>query len=86
MGPKNVNEPVLKVRHDALQCWDPPYKSECPSCENGLLLVTREAGKLQRMDRCIGCGQRVCYLDDTINNQPIYPELSEVLKRIEDQT
>ena len=41
------------------------YKRECPFCENGLLLVgrDRETMELEEHDGCIGCGQRVRYLD-----------------------
>lgn len=41
------------------------YKRDCPFCEAGLLLVgrDRETMELEEHDGCIGCGQRVRYLD-----------------------
>ena len=42
------------------------YKRECPFCVNGLFLVGRDREKnmeLAELDGCIGCGQRVLYLD-----------------------
>lgn len=41
------------------------YKRDCPFCESGLLLVGRDRGtlELEEVDGCIGCGQRVRYLD-----------------------
>ena len=41
------------------------YKRECPFCESGLFLVGRDRGmlELEEIDGCVGCGQRVRYLD-----------------------
>ncbi len=41
------------------------YKRECPFCENGMLLLgrNRETMQLDEYDRCIGCRQRIRYLD-----------------------
>jgi len=41
------------------------YKRECPFCENGMLLLgrNRETMQLEEYDQCIGCRQRVRYLD-----------------------
>jgi hypothetical protein len=41
------------------------YKRECPFCEGGMFLVGRnqDTMQLQEYDGCIGCGQRVRYLD-----------------------
>ncbi len=41
------------------------YKRECPFCEGGMFLVGRnqDTAQLQEYDGCIGCGQRVRYLD-----------------------
>ncbi len=57
------------------------YKSECPFCESGLFLVGRDGGmlELEEIDGCIGCGQRVRYLDiekmrenDWAKKTPVY--------------
>ena len=44
---------------------DRSYKRECPFCVNGLFLIGRDRGmlELEEIDGCVGCGQRVRYLD-----------------------
>ncbi len=64
----NINAKVIEVRHADLERYNPEdsaYKSECPECEDGVLLVLRDrsTGELLEYDRCIGCGQLVRYLD-----------------------
>jgi len=62
----NVDAPAIEVRHADLQrcSSESPFKSKCPSCENGMLLLYRGInGQLQEVDRCIACGQTVRYLD-----------------------
>ena len=76
MKPKNMNMPGVRVRHEALEPLDGPprdyasgvlsgYKSECPVCGKGLLLVGRDQTTLhlQRQDRCVNCGQVFLYED-----------------------
>jgi len=69
--PPNLEAPVKRVHHSNLTRFneDSVYKSACPSCDNGLLLIRREGGILQRYDMCVSCGQRVYYLDATINGE-----------------
>jgi hypothetical protein len=65
--PDNLDAPVLEVRHADLtrQSGDSRYRSVCPVCLEGLLLVQRDDTSfvLREFDNCILCGQRVRYLD-----------------------
>jgi hypothetical protein len=60
-------EPVMEVQHGTLTRADDesPYRSNCPVCKDGVLLVGRdwETGELEEMDHCMACGQRFRYLD-----------------------
>jgi len=75
--PPNLNAPAKMVHHADLKRLDEEsaYKSECPVCPDGLLLVRRVMGVLQRQDFCIGCGQPVLYLDHTINGEPLMGDI-----------
>ncbi len=73
--PQNIDAPIVMVDHASLTRFseDSAYKSECPICPNGVLLIYRENGVLQRHDRCVSCGQQVFYLDEAINGEPLAP-------------
>jgi len=63
---KNVSKPIIQIPHCELTRFgDGIYKSECPVCKKGLLLVgrDRETLILQEDDYCVLCGQRYRYLD-----------------------
>ncbi len=66
---------ILKVSHARLQRWssDSPFKSKCPACPKGILLVCRdqETFALINTDTCISCGQRVIYKDKFIAGCPV---------------
>lgn len=72
----NAEKPVMKVCHADLQRWDPDslFKSHCPACDSGILLVERErtSFRLLRRDRCIFCAQRVEYTDATIAGETFH--------------
>jgi len=69
----NIDKPILDVIHAELERFsDSIYKSVCPACKEGLLLVGRypETMLLNEYDRCVLCGQRVRYLDiDTLRGK-----------------
>lgn len=75
--PANITQPALHVLHAELPRVqeDSAYKSECPACQSGWLLLRREQGTwhLLRDDRCVSCGQAVVYQDHTINGELLYP-------------
>lgn len=77
--PVNCDAPPLSVLHADLVVWseESDYKSCCPSCKDGLLLVHRDPKTLRllRRDRCISCGQVVDYLDQQIAGEPLEGEL-----------
>ena len=65
--PKNLNEPIIEIKHADLERYgDYMYRSVCPKC-GGLLLVGRDSDTfvLQEYDRCVLCGQQYRYLDIT---------------------
>jgi len=62
----NMDEPVRDVRHSDLKRYgDSVFKSVCPACSDGILLVYRDQQtfKLQEGDRCVACGQAFRYTD-----------------------
>lgn len=63
----NVFKPVLPVRYADLRRFNDqsPYKSCCPVCGDGILLMTRhpETGALLTRDTCVLCGQHFHYTD-----------------------
>ena len=65
--PKNIYTPIMKVKHAKLKTWDTDslFKRICPKCKIGCLPVCRDlrSGRLQRVDRCMLCGQAVEYED-----------------------
>lgn len=74
--PPNLEKPILEVRHTDLERLTPrsPYRSKCPVCPDGGLLIRRQEGPpfaLLCYDNCVVCGQPVKYLDKTINTEPV---------------
>lgn len=63
----NKDKPVMQVRHADLtrSSGNSPYRSVCPVCTLGTLLVCRDqrTGELRADDWCILCGQRFEYTD-----------------------
>ena len=69
---KHAKAPVKKVKHsDLMRVGHGDYKSICPECDKGLLLMVRDPNrglKLRAEDRCVLCGQQYEYTDiDEIN-------------------
>jgi len=65
MRPKNLDEPIIEVKHSDLERFgNGIYRSECPKC-SGALLMERDSKTfvLQEYDRCVLCGQRFRYSD-----------------------
>ena len=57
---------VIDVCHsDLLPYGDSCWKRICPSCDDGILAVTRDPLTLRLLeyDHCLCCGQGVRYLD-----------------------
>lgn len=63
----HVDNPPLHVKHAELlrTSYDSIYKTVCPACDDGLLLVARDQKTFELLadDRCVLCGQRVIYDD-----------------------
>lgn len=64
---RNIGRPPLAVRHADLEREgeDSMWRSECPECGHGLLLVRRDQATLRisGADNCVVCGQGFVYLD-----------------------
>ena len=63
---KNFGKPRIKINHkDLTRADDSMYRSICPVCEDGMLLVTRnpKTFRIEKNDNCISCGQQFEYLD-----------------------
>lgn len=74
--PPNLNKPVLEVWHADLERLTPrsPYRSKCPVCPDGGLLIRRQPEPpyaLLCYDNCVLCGQPVKYLDEAINTEKL---------------
>lgn len=63
----NIGKPVIDVSHAELKRSNDSsdYKSMCPICHEGVLLMKRNLQTLQleEDDRCVLCGQSVHYND-----------------------
>lgn len=62
----NMFAPQITVRHSELRrVDDSEYKSCCPACKVGLLLMRRNphSFNLESKDNCVLCGQMVEYTD-----------------------
>lgn len=70
---KNRAEPFRWVKHGELtRSGESPYRSKCPVCKEGLLLIARlDNGDLNKLDSCIRCAQRFVYEDDAINGEKV---------------
>ena len=70
--PANIHTPYVLVWHSKLKRFDDgAYKSYCPVCDDGVLLIYRKTDsfKLSRKDYCMSCGQTVVYLDKSVNGE-----------------
>jgi hypothetical protein len=69
----NVKKPILEVRHADLTRYssESDFKSDCPACGEGILLVSRLIGKflLSRYERCTLCGQAFWYTDSMVGHE-----------------
>ncbi len=62
----NYQVPVLEVIHkDLKKIDDSIYRSECPTCKIGILLMNRDQKTMTLLaeDLCSLCGQHFKYLD-----------------------
>ena len=60
----NVGKPPIRVRHEKLKrVGDSAFRSECPACHRGVLMVRRdqETYELLKEDYCLLCGQAFVY-------------------------
>lgn len=72
----NVNNPFRYVDHASLKrvTEESPFRSWCPVCDKGILLVRRlDTGTLglSKLDNCTLCGQRFIYNEDEIAGEKL---------------
>jgi len=63
---KNIESPIIYLKHSDLErVSDSLFKSSCPICKRGVLLVHRHPKTflLEEFDHCVLCGQRFIYTD-----------------------
>lgn len=64
---RNIDADIVEVKHTELRRWSDSslFKSHCPVCNDGILLVRRDQDTFELLDhdRCVSCGQLVRYLD-----------------------
>lgn len=64
---ENVNKPPIRIRHADLVRSSPDslYRSKCPACPDGALLVQRnpETIAIEEVDFCVACAQTFVYTD-----------------------
>lgn len=66
---KNIKEPFRIVKHTDLErvSDESPFRSWCPVCQKGILLVRRDDNlELSTLDNCTDCGQQFFYEDTEI--------------------
>ena len=64
--PANAFKPPRNVKHAELKrVGESDFKSKCPVCDDGILLVKRDVTTLKVLadDICISCGQQFHYTD-----------------------
>ncbi len=59
----NWDNEIIHVNFYELVHFDGNFKSECPVCNEMLVMFRDNYGQLLAEDRCVGCGQRVVYDD-----------------------
>ena len=70
----NIAKPLIWVQHTTLKRLDDgPFKSWCPVCDKGVMLVSRipTTMRLSALDRCTLCGQAFVYEDTHIGGEPV---------------
>jgi len=73
----NSSLPPLEVKHQSLtRVDDSLFRSKCPSCRDGRLMMKRTNPKclyLSNEDMCVSCGRRFIYTDLEENKMiPVY--------------
>jgi hypothetical protein len=82
----NIKKSFIHVQHSDLKRFteDSAYRSYCPICEAGVLLVHRDPKTfaLARWDRCTFCGQGFIYDDEVVGGEALEPLPSDFEERI----
>lgn len=72
---EKMNAAPVTVSHADLKRFsdESPYRSYCPVCETGVLLVNRDQQTfvLINVDRCTYCAQTIIYSDKAIAGEPV---------------
>lgn len=80
----NWGNTLIKVVHSELvRVGESAYRSLCPVCKNGHLMVTRNRNTLgiMRVDSCTFCCQGVIYQDDRIADEAVEPLPDEYIEK-----
>ena len=86
---RNYKNTIIRANHSQLEraSEDSPYRSKCPVCKEGLLLVTRIRTAeglfpLHRFDRCTWCCQGVIYEDADIAGEVLPPLAPDFIEKV----
>lgn len=78
---QNAGKDLLPVLHSTLKRFsnESAYKSICPACKQGVLLIRRndKTFTLERMDICTFCVQFIWYRDKKINGEPLQGRIAD---------
>lgn len=82
---KNLKQPLQFVRHTELKraSDESAYRSLCPVCEEGILLIRRfslQDPRLSKFDNCSLCAQTFFYEDDEINGEKLVSHIPLTLE------
>jgi uncharacterized protein (DUF983 family) len=80
----NIDAAPIEVAHAHLERMsdESPYRSRCPTCGKGALLVYRDPTtfRLIDTDRCTWCAQTIIYTDGTIAGEAVFPVTARGIK------
>ena len=86
MNLPNLQALPLKVYHANLKRVDESvFRSACPVCDNGMMLVRRSSRTmlLETEDMCLGCGQHFIYQDiDTLRDKDWAKDRRELAREL----
>ena len=82
----NFRNTLVRVLHSELERYseESPYRSRCPVCKTGILMVSRhpQSFQLSPFDRCTFCAQGVIYEDTLIAGEEVLPLPPDFLEKV----
>lgn len=87
---QNLDRPVLRVRHAELErvSEESPFRSWCPVCKEGILLVARLDMldfRLSKLDHCSMCGQHFWYEEEAIGSEKLHDPPAQPFRNFDEK-